>query len=747
MLSTPRLCYTMGKPMRRLAPETPLFEALGAKAPYLRRLENLGLHTVGDLLAHFPTRYEDFSKVYTIAELEPGQQATIQAAVEDVRSRRTRRGLTIVEATLLDESGSIRAVWFNQPFVATTLRPGRIANFAGKISISEESELYLNHPAYEILKSSTSADGTDSQSTRHTARIVPIYPETRGLTSRGIRFVMQNVLRRVQSMKEWLPGETLATLELPELNHAYHTIHFPPTIEHALTARRRFDFENVFLLHLFNHEQKLKMAQEHAAAIPADIERVKSMLAALPFELTTSQKRSLWEIIQDMEKPRPMNRLLQGDVGSGKTVVAAIAAVIAAEADQGYQTAFMAPTEILARQHYGTMIKMAEKPVIGLLTASESVVYYPDGIESKLSKDAFHKKVAEGEIMIVFGTHALIQKNVAFKNLGLVIIDEQHRFGVRQRQALARSTAGKLTPHFLSMSATPIPRTLMLTIFGDLNLSLITELPSGRKPIETKIVSPLERQSTYDFIRAQIGEGRQAFVICPRINPAETEEESDGRNAAPAKTAYQKLELKSVTEEYEKLSKKIFPELRVAMLHGQMKPREKEEIMRRFKDRRGPGAAGNEADGIDILISTSVIEVGVDIPNATIMMIEGADRFGLAQLYQFRGRVGRGEHQSYCFLFTDSTSSTTAARLRAIIDAKNGFELAEKDLELRGPGQFFGEVQTGFPDAAMSALQDAELVKSSREAATAILAKDPALAGYGALKKRFEEFKKTIHQE
>ncbi len=725
----------MGKPMRRLAPETPLFEALGAKAPYLRRLENLGLHTVGDLLAHFPTRYEDFSKVYTVAELEPGQQATIQAAVEDVRTRRTRRGLTIVEATLLDESGSIRAVWFNQPFVATALRPGRIANFAGKISISDESELYLNHPAYEILKSSTiGADGVGVE-TRHTARIIPIYPETRGLTSRGIRFVMQNILRRVQSMKEWLPAETLSALDLPEVNQAYHAIHFPPTIEHAAVARRRFDFENIFLLHLFNYEQKMKMAQEHAAPIATDIERVKMMLAALPFELTVSQKRSLWEIIQDMEKSRPMNRLLQGDVGSGKTVVAAIAAVMAAE--NGYQTAFMAPTEILARQHFQTMKKLpGAKPSIGLLTASEAVAFYGDGMESKLSKDAFNKKVTAGEIMIVFGTHALIQKNIAFKNLGFVVIDEQHRFGVRQRQALARATGnstGKLMPHFLSMSATPIPRTLMLTVFGDLNLSLITELPSGRKPIETKIVSPIERQATYNFIRAQIGEGRQAFVICPRINPAEEEE---GKK--------KESELKSVTEEYEKLSKKIFPELRVAMLHGQMKPREKEEIMRRFKDRRG---ARGEADGIDILVSTSVIEVGVDIPNATIMMIEGADRFGLAQLYQFRGRVGRGEHQSYCFLFTDSTAATSGARLHAIIDAKNGFELAEKDLELRGPGQFFGDVQTGFPDAAMNALQDAELVKSSREAATAILAKDPALAGYGALKKRFDDFKKSVHRE
>jgi ATP-dependent DNA helicase RecG len=732
--ATAVLWYTIGKEMRGLTLETPLYEALGAKSPYLRRLETLGVKTVGDLLWHFPARYEDFSKIYTIAELEPGQQATIQAAIEDVRTRRTRRGMSIVEATLADESGSIRAVWFNQPFVATTLRPGRIANFAGKISISDESELYFSHPGYEILKS------TVDYETRHTARIVPIYPETRGLTSRGIRFVVQGVLRRAAALKEWLPPETLASLELPEVNKALGAIHFPVTMEHATAARRRFDFEQVFLIHLWNFQEKLKIGKENAAPIASDIELIKTILEKLPFELTVSQKRSLWEILQDIEKPKPMNRLLQGDVGSGKTVVAALAALTAAVRE--YQTAFMAPTEILATQHFQTMTKLLKRiadekngTTIGLLTAGSALVRYGDGIESKLSKDAFHEKVASGEIDIVFGTHALIQKSVMFKKLGLVVIDEQHRFGVKQRQALIRGTAE--TPHFLSMSATPIPRTLMLTIFGDLDLSLITELPSGRKPIETKIVSPLERNATYEFVRKEIKAGRQAFVICPRIdNPAAEEDEKKVKTAAFTN----QLELKSVKEEYEKLSKKIFPTLRVAMLHGQMKPKEKEEIMRRFKE-------NSTADGIDILVSTSVIEVGVDVPNATIMMIEGADRFGLAQLYQFRGRVGRGEYQSYCFLLTDSKSESTGARLQAIFTAKNGFELAEHDLKLRGPGQFFGQVQTGFPDAAMSALQDAELVKTSREAAVTVLAKDPSLASYQALKQRFEEFKKEIHRE
>ena len=738
--------------MRRLALETPLYEALGAKSPYVRRFEALGLKTVGDLLWHFPARYEDFSKIYTIAELEPGQQATVQAAVEDVRSRHTRRGLSIVEATLADETGSIRAIWFNQPYVASTLRPGRIANFAAKVAISEESELYLAHPAYEIIKSTVNDLHPE---TRHTARLVPVYPETRGITSRGIRFVMQTILRRAQLAKEWIPEAILAKLQFPEINRALAAIHFPPTMDHAAIARKRFDFENIFLLHLFNFEQKSKLAKENAAAIATDIGLIKAILAKLPFELTQSQKQSLWEIIKDLEKSKPMNRLLQGDVGSGKTIVAAIAAIAASE--KKYQTAFMAPTEILARQHFQTMTKLLEritehaKPVVGLLTASSAIVHYEGKVESKVTKEAFHKKVADGEVDIVLGTHSLIQKSVAFKNLGLVVVDEQHRFGVRQRQALLQNIAApaqngtptqndghgarphggtqkakRLIPHFLSMSATPIPRTLMLTIFGDLDLSLITELPAGRKAIETKIISPLERQPTYNFVRKEIKNGRQAFVICPRIES--TAEDADDQ--------FKQLELKSVKEEYEKLSQKIFPDLRVAMLHGQMKAKEKEDVMRQFKNGE-----------IDILVATSVIEVGVDIPNASIMMIEGADRFGLAQLYQFRGRVGRGEYQSHCFLLTDSASESTAARLQAILKAKNGFELAEQDLKLRGPGQFFGSVQTGFPDAAMNALQDAELVKTSREAASAVLATDPSLNSYQALKKRFEDFKKTIHRE
>jgi ATP-dependent DNA helicase RecG len=719
--------------MLQIAPDTPLFEVVGARVPALRRLEKMGIKTVHDLLWHFPTRYEDFTKIYPIAELEPGQQATITGVVEEIQSKHSwRRAMSIVEATIADESGSIRAVWFNQPYVANVLKVGRMANFAGKASTSEEGEIYLNNPVYEVIHTRDAA----TQEMNHTARLVPVYPETRGLTSRGIRFVTQALFRKKPVMKEWIPAEILIEFNFPELNEAIHSIHFPRAIEDAASARARFSFEELFLLQILNMQQKLKLATERAPVITADIERVKAMLARLPFELTHSQKQSLWEIIKDIEKPRPMNRLLQGDVGSGKTVVAAIAALIAAE--NKLQTAFMAPTEILARQHFETMKKLfvslafgsdepngAIQPVIGLITGSSAHIFYGNELESKVSKPEFSKKVAAGEVSIIFGTHALIQKTIAFAALGLVIIDEQHRFGVRQRAELNAHKGDAPIPHFLSMSATPIPRTLMLSVFGDLDLSLITELPVGRKEIKTEIVAPLKRTATYSFIREQIKEGRQAFVICPRID---AEEDEPG--------VAKKLELKSVKEEHEKLSKKIFPDLRIAMLHGQMKPKEKEDVMRKFKDRE-----------FDILVATSVVEVGVDVPNASIMMIEGADRFGLAQLYQFRGRVGRGEYQSYCFLMADSQAAAANARLKAILEAKNGFELAEKDLALRGPGQFFGNVQTGLPDIAMEALRDPELVKHSREAAVRAVTADPRFKKNVALRKKVEEFRARVHQE
>jgi ATP-dependent DNA helicase RecG len=710
--------------------DLPLDAISGIGPRFTAKLKRLGIVTVKDLLWHFPSRYEDFTKIYQIGELEPGQQATVQGVVEDVNVRRTwHKHLTIVEASISDGSGAIRAVWFNQPYIKNLLRPGRMANFSGKVAFSEQ-ELYLSHPTYEL----TSAE----VETKHTARLVPVYPETRGLTSKGIRFIMKPILDNLETLKEWIPKEILKTAGLPDINMALTSIHFPDDLTDALYAKRRFAFENLFLLQMLNFKQKMKLAQEKAPKIPTDIAWLKQTLEKMPFELTHTQKRSLWEVIQNMDKARPMNRLLQGDVGSGKTVVAALSALIAHK--NGLQTAIMAPTEVLAHQHYETFKKLfasipaEDQAVLGLITSGESKIFYENDVETETKKPALLKKIEEGQIGITIGTHALISKTkgsaLAFKKLGLVVIDEQHRFGVEQRAELLRhSGVKKLIPHFLSMSATPIPRTLMLTIFGDLDISAITELPAGRKEIVTKVVMPLERRITYEFIREKVKEGRQVFVICPRIEPSDEEE-------VKIPSAFKKLELKSVKEEFEKLSKNIFPDLKVAMLHGQMKPKEKGKIMSAFKNK-----------ATDVLVCTSVIEVGVDVPNAAIMMIEGADRFGLAQLYQFRGRVGRGEHQSYCFLFTDSESKDTQARLQAILTAKNGFELAEKDLAIRGPGEFLGTEQTGLPDIAMENLQNVELVRGTRTAAAQVLKKSPTLAAFPMLKNKLGEFERRIHLE
>ncbi len=710
---------------------TPLDEVRGISPRFLSKLAHLGLHTVRDLLWHFPTRYEDFSKIYPIAELIPNQEATVQAIVEKIKGRPSwHRNLFLVEGVLRDETGSIRATWFNQPYIRNTLQPGRLANFSGKVVASrKDGELYLSNPSYELVRN-------DFGETTHTGRIVPIYPETRGLTSRGLRFLLKPLLDGALDFADPLPRDVLEEEGFPDLPTALRDVHFPETLERALAAKGRFAFEDLFLLQLLNLRERMALAKEHAPAIPLDAKELNTLVTRLPFELTASQEHALQEILRDLARPHPMNRLLQGDVGSGKTILAALAARAVARA--GWQTAFMAPTEILARQHYRTLTRLFPEfeNGIALLTSSEVRAHYGHDLESVPSKSSLGTAIERGKIAIAIGTHALIQKTVRFARLGFVVVDEQHRFGVRQRDTLlhhasARPGTGSHShplPHFLSMSATPIPRTLSLTLFGDLDVSLITELPKNRKPIITKAVASENRPKAYAFIRGQIHQGRQAFVICPRI-------ESSG-NLEATEADLRKLEWKSVEEEYEKLKTKIFPDLRVAMLHGRMKPAEKAKIMHEF-------AAGAH----DILVATSVVEVGVDIPNAAIMMIEGAERFGLAQLYQFRGRVGRGAHQSFCFLFSDSPTPETHARLKAIVEARNGFELAEQDLRLRGPGEFLGEMQTGMPDLAMIALQNPAVVRRARAAAERVLAKDPTLARHPLLQDRLAAAASRIHRE
>ena len=708
--------------MIKLTLNTPIQEIHGIGPRFLTKFGKLGILTIKDLLWHFPNRYEDWSETATIKELVEGDEKTIQVEVQKISvSRSWRKRMIIVEATCSDESGIVKAVWFNQPYIGNILKEGSLVNLSGKVSY-KNGKLYLSNPAYELITA------RNKDNTKHTGRLVPIYPETKGLTSKGIRLILYSTLENLEKIKEFMPSETLKDFNFPEVNESLRMIHVPESREEANLARKRFSFEELFLLQIRNLLQKVENSRVLSKKVNIDRNSLDKTLSDLPFQLTDSQQKSLSEILGDLEGSRPMNRLLQGDVGSGKTIVVGLAAILTANQ---YQVAFMAPTEILARQHYATMTKFFGNFTkgIALLLSKDGKKFLGDGLEMDVKKTALIKDVSLGKIGIVIGTHALIQKTIKFKNLGLVIVDEQHRFGVSQRANLLSQNLDSENDHshFLSMSATPIPRTLMLSIFGDLDLSIIEGLPSGRKPIITKIIDTKNRDKAYAFIRGQVRRGRQVFVVCPRIE--KVEEES-------SYAALQILEIKAVKEEYEKLSKKIFPDLRVGILHGKLKPQEKESSMSDFANGK-----------TDILVTTSVVEVGVDVPNATIMMIEGSERFGLAQLYQFRGRVGRAEHQSFCFLFTESDSNKTHDRLSALLTAKNGFELAEKDLEFRGPGEFLGDNQTGLPDIAMEGLRNPALIKSARSAAEKVIETSETLDKYPELKEKIQSFKKEIHLE
>jgi len=724
---------------------------------YQKRLKRLGIKKIEDLIYHFPHRYEDFSNLIPIAKAEVGGPFSFQGEILEVKNIRTfRKRMMITQAVLEDETGKLKAVWFNQPYLIKTFKKGDYVCLAGKV-VKKDSSKYLSNPAYEKLSHEL---GIKNYELTHTGRLIPVYPETEGLSSRWLRFIVKPVLQKLKNqMLDPLPETIIKENNFPPLQEAIWQIHFPDSLNEAKKAKERFAFEELFILSLFILRERLKLVREKAIVISINLDLIKKFVKSLPFKLTDAQKKSAWQILKDLSKPRPMNRLLEGDVGSGKTVVAAMAALNVAGA--GYQVAFMAPTEILAKQHYKTL-NYALKEFnlnIGLITGKENYLK-----KKKVKREELLEKVREGKVNILIGTHAIIQdslgsekKNagVKFNRLALVIIDEQHRFGVEQRARLCqdrevRSTKYEETkkssklqtlnfklrtiPHLLSMTATPIPRTLSLTIYGDLDLSIIDELPKDRKKIITKIVQPKNKKEYYDFIRQQIKEGRQAFVICPRIEPAKISSEILGEQKSQRALSW--LEVKAVKEEYQKLSKEIFPDLKVAMLHGKMKTEEKEKIMKNFKNRK-----------IDVLVSTSVVEVGVDIPNAAVMVIEGSEKFGLAQLHQFRGRVGRSQYQSYCFLFTDTPGLTINRRLRALISCENGFELAEKDLQIRGPGDFSGLRQWGMPDLAMASLADTFLVAKTREAAKKILEEDPELKKYPLLKKRLEKFQERIHLE
>ena len=701
---------------------TPIEHIAGIGPVFKKKLKKLGIKTIYDLVFHFPRRYEDFSNLIPISKVKINEVCTVQGRVIGIETSRSwKKRMYITEAIIEDKTGAIKVVWFNQPYLTRILKPDDKVFLSGKIVISKNGA-HLSNPIYE--KGDLSLDPI------HTGRLIPVYPETAGLSSRWIRYILKPLLTRLgDNIEETLPQEILKKHKLMPIKQALWEVHFPSSLELSQKAQERFSFEELFYIELFVLRERNRLSQEKAVALPIKLDKIQDFVKSLSFKLTDAQKKSCWQILKDLEMPKPMNRLLEGDVGSGKTVVAAMAALNTLK--HNYQTALMAPTEILSKQHFQEVARLLSdfKVNIGLLTGKQ------DQFRSKklknqvieISRAKLLEKTLKGEIDILIGTHALIQDKVKFGKLGLVILDEQHRFGVEHRARLSKQ--GGLIPHFLSMTATPIPRTLALTIYGDLDLSLIDELPKGRKKIITKIIKPKERNETYQCIKKEVKKGRQIFVICPRL-----EKNDDNEKLSEAKLSWAKV--KAVKDEYEKLSKHIFPDLKVGILHGKMTPKEKETIMRNFKNKK-----------TDILVSTSVVEVGIDVPNASVMMIEGAERFGLAQLHQFRGRVGRGKHQSYCLLFSDSFSQKTYQRLRALIASEDGFALAEKDLEIRGPGDFSGTRQWGIPDLMMSSLKDISLVEKTRESAKEILIRDPQLKDFPQLRAKLSRFRQRIHLE
>ncbi len=645
---------------------------------HAKRLQKLGIYAVGDLIYHFPRRYDDYSKLKTVSQLVYGEEVTLLLTVCEARTRETHRaGLTITNVLLADPTGTMPAVFFNQPWLQQQFKAGRRIVVSGRVE-QDLGHLTFKSPEWEPL----------SKELLHTARIVPIYPLTEGITNRWLRRLINSVVEYwADKVPDALPAALRAREKLDDLATALREIHFPTSFEKMEQARRRLALDEFLLIQLGVLRQRRQWREQPGRALQMDAATVPAFLAALPFALTRAQQRALDEILGDLQRAQPMSRLLQGDVGSGKTVVAA-AAMLTAVAN-GAQAALLAPTEILAEQHFKTLAtvfaRQPQPPRVRLLTGS---------LKNR-EKEEVRAQIAAGEINVAVGTHALIQEGVEFQDLALAVIDEQHRFGVEQR-ATIRSKG--YHPHILVMSATPIPRTLALTVYGDLDLSLIDEMPPGRQEIKTKWLEPRERERGYAFIRNQVKAGRQAFVICPLIEESES------------------IDAKAAVEEYERLRKDVYPDLHVGLIHGKLKPSEKDATMTQFREH-----------AIDVLVATSVVEVGIDVPNATVMLIEGADRFGLAQLHQFRGRVGRGEHQSYCLLLAEKSGTTSDERLKVIESTQDGFRLAEEDLKLRGPGEFFGTRQSGLPDLKIAKLSDTKILEEARRIAQGIFDQDPDL--------------------
>lgn len=670
------------KPVRDLDFQAPITVIKGIGEKKQQALERLGIQSINDLLYTFPRRYDDYSKLKPIGNLWYGEFVTVIGSVESVSSRVVRSGkMKIVEALISDKSGAIRATWFNQPWIENQLKKAKQVVLSGLVE-QYLGRLVMNSPEWEPL----------STKQLHTNRIVPVYPLTKDITQKWLRSVINDIVTEYSpQISDSLPDNIRANQSLSALPDAIREIHFPVSDESLQKARERLAFDELFLMQMGVLSQKKTWESRSGTQFESPDDWLQPLVESLPFQLTAAQKKALDQVRADFKSGTPMNRLLQGDVGSGKTVIAALAALIVIRG--GAQAAFLAPTSILADQHYLSLKKLL---AAGSEDLTENQIGLLIGATPENEKAVLRQQLADGDIKLIIGTHALLEDPVKFKNLQLAIVDEQHRFGVEQRGTLRQKGNN---PHLLVMTATPIPRSLALTIYGDLELSVIDEMPPGRIPVETHLLKPSEIERAFGLVRGQVDKGNQAFIVYPLV------EESD------------KIDEKSAVDEFNRLQQEVFPTYKLGLLHGQLSPAEKEEVMIRFRDKE-----------IQILVSTSVIEVGLDIPDATVMLVEGAHRFGLAQLHQFRGRVGRSDQQSYCILVPGTVEELENQRLQAMVETNDGFVLAEKDLEIRGPGQFLGTRQSGYTELKLASITDLDLVERARTEATDLFKLDPDLS-------------------
>jgi len=713
--------------------------------PHKKALIRLGIFTVAELLLHLPQRYEDVSDIQAVGSLVKGQDAIIFGQLGGLNTRKSWKSkVPISEGWVEDGTARMKIMWFNQPYIAKMLTDGMYVKLVGKVAGSE-GKLYLTNPEVEKLES-LPIDRHDSifnNTANLDDTIYPVYRETKGVTSKWFFHTVQKCFAAgiLDMMPDPIPEAILHRYNLPILKTALQWIHTPKKADHAQSARKRFAFEEVFYIQTAKAKERAAVTVSTSYLIKTEPEHIEAFTKRFPFTLTKAQEKSIRDILRDLAGKHPMSRLLEGDVGSGKTAVAATTAYavatsrppegLAAKLQYGnLQVAYMAPTEILAKQHFESFIQYFKHlPIqIGLITGSGCAKFPSKSNPEKptpISKAQLLKWVKNGEIPILIGTHALIYKSVEFKHLAHVIIDEQHRFGTNQRRALAKKDARM--PHLLSMTATPIPRTLALTVYGDLDISLLDEMPKGRKPIITKVFAPSQMEEVYVHVQTELDAGRQAYVICPRIEE-------------PDPTKENALQLKSVKQEALRLKKLVFKNARIDILHSKMTPKEKDTVMEKFLSHQ-----------IDILVATSVVEVGVNVPNATNIIIEGAERFGLAQLHQLRGRVVRGTYQAYCFAVTskDTSGNTgkTMERLKALTEAKNGFELAEYDLTLRGSGELYGMKQWGLTDLGMEAIKNIKMVEAARTEAQLLIAEDQELKNHPVIANKIAKLSKTLHME